>query len=108
MALLVASKNGSKVKAKAIHVHIHNPPMQRIHNQAANNRMIAVAGIATARKVQIGFCPRIQQIVHRIVNTPEGTGLAIPATFCRVVKNNVQNNFNTCLVQGLDHVAEVI
>ena len=107
VSLLVAAQYRGEVEAEAVHVHVNHPPAQRVHDQAADDRMVAVAGVAAAGEVQVGPRPRVKQVVDRVVNAPEGRSRAVPAALGSVIVHYVEDDLDPGAVQGLDHVAEL-
>ena len=89
LATGIPAKDGGQVKAEAIHMHFNDPPVESVDNEATNNGVIAVAGVAAARKVEIGPGPGIKQIVNGIVYSPEASRRPVNAPFGSMVVDNI-------------------
>ena len=87
-------------------MHFHHPPAQHVHNQLTGNGMVAVAGVAAARIVEIGLGPGVKQVVNGVVYAAEAGAVAVLPTLGGMVEDHVQIDFNASPVEGLDHVPE--
>ena len=65
--------------------------------------MIAVHGVATATKI-IVLAMRCKKIVNVVVKAFKGNKRPIFIAFCCMIKNNIKNNLNSIVLEGLDHM----
>ena len=107
-AVPVAAEDRGQVEAEPVHVHVHHPPAERIHDQFADDHVVAVAGVAAAGKVEVGAGPGVEQVVDGVVDAAEAGGRAVAAALGGVIVDDVEDHLDAGPVQGLDHVAELV
>ena len=106
---MIAAQNDSLVETKTIDMHFLNPEFQGIYNELFCDGVIAVEGVATARIVHV-VLPILgrERVVNAIGKALEVDGRPAMITFGSVIEDNIENHTNPGLVQGLDHVAELV
>ena len=108
-AVLIAAQNDSLVETKTIDMHFLNPEFQGIYNELFCDGVIAVEGVATARIVHV-VLPVLgrERVVNAIGKALEVDGRPAMITLGSVIEDDIENYTDPGLVQGLDHVAELI
>ena len=85
-------------------MHFCYPVAQTVDDETANHGMVTVDGVSTARKILVVLLVLVfQNIIDGIVKTAEIQGESMLVSFCGVVEYNVQNNFDSRLVEFLYH-----
>ena len=103
---LVAAQNRGKVKPKAVDVHLLHPVAQAVDDKIHCVGLVAVEGVSAARIVHVILLVRRQNVVLVVLYSLEFKSIAALVSFAGVVVDNVQNNFDSGLVQFLDHLLE--
>ena len=70
--------------------------------------MVAVDGVAAAGEVEVGLPSAVEQVVDGVVDAAEASGRPVVVALAGVVEDHVEDDFDAGLVQGLDHVAELV
>ena len=96
-----------QIKAKTIHMHLQHPVPQAVHDQLQHARVPHVQRVPRAGIVHvIAWVIAHQPIVIGVVDSLERKRGAKMIAFRRVVVNHVENHFQPCRVQRLDHGLE--
>ena len=66
---MCACHDGGQIESEAINVHCLYPVPQAIHDEAPDDRMVAVEGVSTTGVVVV-FTPRRQHVVNAIIKAP--------------------------------------
>ena len=90
-------------------MHFLNPEFQGIYYELFCDGVIAVEGVAAARIVHV-VLPVLgrERVVNAIGKALEVDGRPTMITFGSVIEDDIENHTDPGLVQGLDHVAELI
>src|SRR5579884_4113492 len=108
MTIFSPRQNRPVIEAEPVHMHLLDPIAQAIRNQLHHKRMVALARVATTRIIHIPLLVlRVEHIVDLVINALETDGGTPMIALTRMVKNDVQNHFDPCLMERLDHVAKV-
>src|SRR5215813_370205 len=108
MAGRIARENRGKVKTKTIHMHLFNPITEAVDDHSANNRMIRVHRISRTAIIRITGPILLQNVISDVVYPTKTDSWATLITFCSVIKDNVQDYFDSRPVQSLYHVSELL
>ena len=106
VALAIAAKDGGEIEAQAIDVHFADPETQASEDEFADDRMVAVDGIAAPGEVEI-VAALAQQVIKFVIESAKGIGSAAIVAFAGVVEDDVENDLDVGLVKGADEVAEL-
>ena len=49
----IARKNGRKIEAEAVHVHLFHPVTQAVHDHAPYNRMVRIERVSCPGEVRV-------------------------------------------------------
>ena len=82
-------------------MHFCDPVAQAVQNQIANHRVIAIQRIAAAGIVVIPSGFRIDDIINRIIQPLEIVNRAALIALGGVIKNDIQNNFDSGVMHRL-------
>src|SRR5690242_8654525 len=108
MTVFSPRQNRPLIEAEPVHMHLLDPIAQAIRNQLHHKRMVALARVATTRIIHIVLLVlRVEHIIDLVVDTFETDGGTPMIALARMVKDDVQNHFDPCLMERLDHVAKV-
>lgn len=61
--------DGGQIESEAVDVHCLYPVPQAIHDEAPDDRMVAVEGVSTTSVVVV-FTPRREHVVNAIIKAP--------------------------------------
>jgi hypothetical protein len=89
-------------------VHFLHPVTEAVHNHAPYNRMIRIQRVSCASEVRVAALVFFQQIVRGIIQTSEALCRATLSTFCGVIEDHVENDFDAGAVQGLHYIPKFI
>src|SRR5262245_6830116 len=89
-------------------MHLQDPVAEADQDHAANDRMVGIEGIAGAAIVRVASPILVQDVINRIIESAEAYSGAVLVPFCGVIENNIQDNFDACLVKGLHHIPKLI
>ena len=64
-----SGEDGCQVKAEAIHMHLHHPIAQAIHDELTHHRVVTVESVAAATVVVV-LPLRSQHVVYTVVKPP--------------------------------------
>ena len=70
--------------------------------------MIGVERISGAAVIGIARAIFVENVISAVVQATQTQRGAVMVTFRRVVEHNVENHLDTCPVQRLNHVAELV
>ena len=107
LALAIAAENRGEVEAEPVHVIVVNPIAETMENHLADDRVVAVEGIAAAGVVAIGAAAVLQHVVDAILQALETERGAIFVPLGRVVEHDVENHFDARPVQRPHHLLEL-
>ena len=107
--MLISAQDRSKVEAKTIHMHVHDPVTKHIPDELPHDGMICIKRIANARKVLVVSAPVLfQHIEDRVLNTAQrNRGPEFISLGC-VIQHNVQNHFDPGAMKRFDHLSELL
>ena len=83
-----------------------NPVAQAVHDKIHRVGLVAVEGVSAARIVHVILLVRRQNVVLVVLNALEFKGVAALVSFACVVVDDVQNDFDSGLVQLLYQLLE--
>ena len=106
VALVVASHDGGQVEAQAVRVHVGHPEAQAVHQQLADDGVVAIDGVAAPGKVQI-TAVRPDHVVEEVVQAAEGVGAAAVVPLAGVVEDDVEIHLDAGRVEGPHRLAEL-
>ena len=89
-------------------MHLSDPIAEAVQNHPADNRMIGVKRVARAAVVGKARAVLLEDVVGVVVKSAEAERWPGMVAFGRVVEDDVQDHFDACAVQRLDHVAELV
>src|SRR5262249_14434468 len=69
--------------------------------------MVAVDGVAAARKIKV-FAIGAEHVIKLVIEAAEGVGAATIVSFSGVIEHDIQNYFQARGVKGADHLAKFV
>src|SRR5271165_7454629 len=108
MAGGIARKDRSEVEAEPVDMHLVDPVAQAVHNHSPDDWMIGVESIAGPRVVGVAGAVSLQNVVSIVVDPFRAERWTRVVALRSVVKDHVENDLDTRLVQRLDHIAKLV
>ena len=106
---IFATQCHCQIEAEAVDVHFLHPVPQRIEHHAHHLRMTNIQGVACTGEVlilsEIGW---IQLVVFAVIQSTPGENRPQLATFCGVVVNHIENDFDSGSVERFHHIPELV
>ncbi len=106
IALTVSPQDRCEVESEAVDARLGHGVAEAREDQPADDRMVAVDGVAAAREVHV-LALLVEHVVHGVVETAEMVRRAVVAPLGRVVEHDVEHDLHAVIVQGLHHPAEL-
>jgi hypothetical protein len=69
-----SAEYGSQVEAKPVDVHLHDPVVQAVADEGADDGMVAVQGVAAARVILVVALVLVQHVIDAVVEASEAHG----------------------------------
>ena len=104
----IARKDARKIKSEPIDMVVMYPMSQAMENELAANRMVAIECVTATGVVAVVCSARIEDVVDLILKSFKGQNRAAFIAFAGMIENHVENHFDACLMQGLDHLLELL
>src|SRR5271157_1188377 len=101
---LIPTHDRSKIKAKAIHVHLEDPINETIDDKLAHHRVAAVKRVSAPRVVLVKSLVPLQHVIDAVVEPAKGNSGTLLVAFGRVVENNVKNYLDACFMKLPHHL----
>ena len=97
-----------QVETEAVDVHLGHPIAKRAQYQPQRFGMADVEAVTGARGIEIMTPVALDEpVIRGVVDTFQRQGRAEMVAFCRVVVDDVQDDFEPCGVERLDHRLEL-
>mmetsp|Transcript_34770 Transcript_34770/g.98569 ORF Transcript_34770/g.98569 Transcript_34770/m.98569 type:complete len:311 (-) Transcript_34770:564-1496(-) len=109
MASAIPAESRGKVEAEAIHMVLLHPLHQAVNDHLLDNGVVAVDCVPAAGEVeQLHIGVLVQLVIHLVVQAAETEEVWVIVTALRrVVVNNIQEDLNAGLMEGLHHLLEL-
>ncbi len=85
-----------------------DPVPETEEDHLADNRVIAVDGVAASGEVAVMASAIFQHVIDLVLQTFETQGGPEFVSFAGMVEDHIQDDFDACLMQGSDHLLELI
>ena len=106
LALPVAAENRRQIEAEAVDVIVVHPMPQAMEDHLADDRVVAVDGIAAAGVVLVAAVV-VQHVKDFVFESLETERRALLVAFGRVVEDDVENHLDAVGMQFADHLLEL-
>ena len=104
----LAGQGRGEVEAEAVDVHLRDPVAQRVHDELEDGRGAHEQGVARARRVEVVLLVAVDEpVVGGVVQALEGQRRAHVVALGGVVVDDVEDDLDVGLVEGLDHRLEL-
>ena len=107
LAVAVAAENRRQVETETVDVIVVYPVPQAKEDHLADDRMVAVDGVAAAGVVAVRAAAVVEHVVDAVFQALEAERRAVLVPFGGVIEHDVENHFDAGLVQGADHLFEL-
>ena len=105
----LAGQGGGQVEAEAVDVHLDHPVAQRVHDQLQHVGVAHVEAVAGAGGVEVEAAVVVDQpVVGGVVEALERQHRAHVVALGGVVVDHVEDHLDAGVVQGLDHLLELL
>ena len=104
----IAPQGRGEVETKTVHMHFLHPVPQAVEHQPQRRRAAGVQRVASAGDVHAEARILAQAVVGAVVQPFQTECGAEVVSFTCVVVDHVQNDFQSCSVQRLDHALELV
>ena len=108
LAVAIAAEDRGQVEAEAVDVIVVHPMPQAKEDHLADDRMVAVDRVAAAGVVAVVLAAVGEHVVDLVFQPLEAERRAVLVAFGRVVEDHVEDHFDAGLVQGPDHLLELV
>ncbi len=108
VAVLVPSQDRGQVEAEPVDVHVDDPVAEHLEDEFADQGVVAVEGVAAAGEVGVETPVLFKDVVDGIVYPAEGNRRPGLVALGGMVEDNVEDDLNASLVEGADHVPELL
>ena len=107
VTFFVPAQDGGQIEAETIHVHLHHPVAKRGQDEVSDHRVIRIDAVPGPSVVPIEAPVLLKHIEDGIVQATQAEGRAQFIPLGGVSKDDVQDDLNTRLVEGLHHLLEL-
>ena len=101
-----ARQGGGQIETEPVHVHLQNPVPQGIHDELQHVGVAHIQTVAGAGVIHVIALIFGKAVIIGIIDSLETEHRTEMVAFCRMVVDDIQNNFDVGLVQRLDHLLE--
>src|SRR5882672_5593337 len=89
-------------------MHFADPVAQAVDDQSPDNRLVRIQRIAAAGVVGVARLVLRQDVVGLVSKTAKAEGRTLLVALGRMVKDDVEDDFDPGVVQCLDHIAKFV
>ena len=108
VAVRAARQDRGEVEAEAVDVHLADPEEQALGDELLDQRDVAVERVPAARQVRVELLVvGLEVVVDGVVEAAEADRRALVVALAGVVEDDVEDDLDAGLVEGLDHVPEL-
>src|SRR6185437_11653710 len=104
----ITCEDGRQIEAEAIHVHLFDPIAEAVYNHAPDGGIIRIQRVPGATKVGVAGAVAFKQVVSTVIDSTKTECRAIVITLRCVIEDNVEDDFDPCSMQSLDHITELV
>src|SRR5207302_1233484 len=87
---------------------MHDPIAETVEDHPTHDRLIGIERVSCTSIVGVPAAVAIEKVVSFIRQAAKAERRAGMIALCGMVENYIQDHFNACTVQSLDHIAEFI